>query len=57
MNKSKPDTRSHIAFKMTADLFLKYISRISGLANLPKLNEVDERLKQRTLQAIKSESL
>ena len=56
MNKNKADPRAYIAMNMLGDLFLRSISRFSPTSKLPKLTEVDERLKQRALQAIQSKS-
>jgi hypothetical protein len=41
---------------MMADLFLRSITRFSPLSKLPKLTAVDERLKERALQAIQAKS-
>ena len=56
INNNKSETRVHIAMNMMADLFLRSVTRFSPLSKLPKLSAVDERLKERALQAIKSKS-
>ncbi len=53
---NKPDLRVPIAMNMMADLFLRSITRFSPLSKLPKLTAVDERLKERALQAIQAKS-
>ncbi len=56
MSNKKVDQRAHIAMKMVADIFLKSTTKFSNLSKLPKLSEVDEKLKQRALAAIESKS-
>lgn len=56
ISNSRSDPRVPIAMNMMADLFLRSITRFSPLSKLPKLTAVDERLKERVLQAIQAKS-